>query len=130
MRLPVGAHAVEEHSPGPVRAERWVARSSALGALAPGTGRKLFVDADAGIGRAELVQPDGAVLAMRWSPACRHLGFWFDRAAFGDQEVVAIEPALGHGDALAEAVRQGRAATLEPGRALRWWIELDMLSSR
>lgn len=129
VRLPEGAHAVEEHYPGPVRAERWVAGSGALGALAPGTGRKLFVDPDAGIDRAELVQPDGAVLAMRWSPACRYLGLWFDRAAFGDQEVVAIEPALGHGDALAEAVREGRAATLEPGRPLRWWIELDVLPS-
>lgn len=130
VRLPDGAHIVEEHFPGPRRLERWTTRSGELGALAPGTGRKLFLDPDAGVERAELVHPDGAVLAMRWSPACRFLGLWFDRAAFSDQEVVAIEPALGHGDSLEEGVRTGRAASLEPGRPLRWWIEIDVLSFR
>lgn len=129
VRLPGAGHVVEEHYPGPRRSERWTARSGALGALAPGTGRKLFLDPAAGVDRAELVHPDGAVLAMRWSPVCRYLGLWYDRAAFSDQEVVAIEPALGHGDALDEAVGERRAAELEPGRPLRWWIELDVLSS-
>ncbi|TDN91551.1 hypothetical protein EV279_1052 [Microbacterium sp. BK668] len=104
----------------------WSEELATIDSLERGSTRKLWVHPDEAPTWAKLVSPRRGTLALSWSEGCRYLAVWFDHAAVNTQPVIAIEPALAFSDSLATAIELGRAAHLEPGKPLRWWVDIDL----
>jgi galactose mutarotase-like enzyme len=86
----------------------------------------------AGQGWATLRARDGE-LRMRWDPALLpQVGFWMNLGGWaGDGGApyynLGLEPCIGAQDSLAEAVlRQHLFASLPPGAARAWWLEMEL----
>ena len=96
-------------------------------ALAPGEGRKLYVEPDVSVSRAALVDDEGNWLRMSWDPASvPYLGIWLDNRAYAREPVAALEPSTGFYDDLALAWRNGRVPRVRAGAPLRWWVEVTV----
>jgi galactose mutarotase-like enzyme len=95
--------------------------------LASGEGRKLYIAPDTRVGSAALVDGDGTWLQMAWDPAVvPYLGIWLDNRAYSRRPVIALEPTTGYYDNLALAYAMNRAPLIEPGRPLRWTVEVTL----
>jgi hypothetical protein len=71
----------------------------------------------------------GCALCMEWSPGeLPYLGIWVDEGAYNLIPVVALEPSNGYYDSLADAVRNRRAASIEPGAAHTWALTVRLQS--
>ena len=106
---------------------------AALPDASAGVALKLWSDPlAAGQGWATLRARDGE-LRMRWDPALLpQVGFWMNLGAWaGDGGApyynLGLEPCIGAQDSLADAVtRHNLFATLLPGQARAWWLELEL----
>jgi galactose mutarotase-like enzyme len=99
--------------------------------LPNGAGRKLYALPDAGLGSAGLIDSDGAWLRLTWDPALvPYLGIWLDNGAYARHPVIALEPSTGYYDDLALAVSNRRVPQIQPGRSLRWSLEVTLGSGR
>jgi galactose mutarotase-like enzyme len=103
----------------------WTPGLSTIDTLSTGECRKVYVAPSTSVHHARLVRPDGSTLIMRWSDTCPYLGIWFDQCAYSATPVIALEPTTAYYDSLERAVQLGHAPLLEPGRPLRWWVELE-----
>jgi len=99
--------------------------------LPRGAGRKLYALPDAGLGSAGLIDADGAWLRLTWDPALvPYLGIWLDNGAYAHHPVIALEPSTGYYDDLALAVSNRRVPQIQPGRSLRWSLEVTLGSGQ
>lgn len=95
--------------------------------LAAGEGRKLYIAPDSRVGSAALVDGSGSWLRMAWDPAVvPYLGIWLDNRAYSRRPVIALEPTTGYYDNLALAHAMKRAPLIEPGKPLRWTVEVTV----
>lgn len=104
----------------------WGRELATIDTVPYGRSRKIYVDPDNPVFDAVLVRPDGAELRLSWSHECAYLGIWFDRCAYSRAPVIALEPCTGYFDSLETAINANRVTVLEPGRALEWWIDLEV----
>jgi hypothetical protein len=102
---------------------QWSAAIASIDSLKPGGFRKVYADPVTPVSSATLRHPDGAALTLSWE-GCPYLGLWFDNGVYASEPVVAIEPSLAFRDSLAWAVKNGTHATIEPGKTLRWSLEV------
>jgi hypothetical protein len=98
-----------------------------------GTAVKLYAEAAAVDGPAVAWQPDGSGLAIDWdrrvAPA---LGIWIDAGGGpigAGRQQVALEPTTAPFDDLATAISHGRAAWVRPGRDVRWWATIHLMTA-
>jgi galactose mutarotase-like enzyme len=127
--LPAEVREVLDVTPGRTpEAVRWPSPDTeSVLALPKGAGRKLYVLPDAHAGTAALLDADGAWLHMAWDPALvPYLGIWLDNGAYARHPVIALEPSTGYYDDLTLAVSNQRVPQIQPGRSLRWSVEVRL----
>ncbi|HVW91271.1 MAG TPA: hypothetical protein VHB74_01550 [Devosia sp.] len=72
---------------------------------------------------------EGRRLHLAWS-GVDHLGIWLTYGGWparGGAHHVALEPTTAPADDLMQAIRQGRAAIIEPGGTAEWRVEMTLL---
>lgn len=100
-----------------------VATPDGIDSIGAGQTLKAFASGEA---CATVAHPDGRGIRFTWDPAqLPHLGLYWDRDAFTDTPVVAIEPTTGPSDSAARAL--AALPTLSWERALTWWIEVSVV---
>ncbi|MDR1393593.1 MAG: hypothetical protein LBJ62_06470 [Bifidobacteriaceae bacterium] len=111
---------------GEARPLTWDPALSQIDTVAPGGVRKFYARPDQPTGQATLRRGDRHQLTLSWDQTiCPYVGFWFERAAFARQDVIAIEPSTGYFDNLVNAAAIGQVAHLSPGRTIEWWLEIS-----
>lgn len=113
------------HEPG--RRRRWTENLRGIDAIAPGQCAKYYAPPERPIGRADLTVPGQGTLSVTWTaPVAPYVGLWFDHGAYAREPVIAIEPATGYFDSLAEAMRADRILLLDVDAPAQWAIELSV----
>ena len=92
---------------------------------------KLFTDALTR-GSCALLDASGEFVVFRFDPLLTpYLGIWICQGGWPDSRPfedfnVALEPCSGRPDSLAEAAAQDACRHLQPGKPLRWWLEIEL----
>jgi galactose mutarotase-like enzyme len=91
---------------------------------------------DVASGWAALRRPDGVGVAMAWdAQVYRHMWLWteiggVDFPWYGRSRVMAVEPVSSWpNDGLTQALRRGRAQSLDPGAAVSTWLTIALFDS-
>lgn len=103
----------------------WDYAISTIDSLDAGECRKVYVSPELRPSRAQLVRPEGT-LTMSWSSLCGYLGVYFDKAAFSEEPVIALEPTTGYFDSLATATDRGRVAWLQQEAPCYWHVDVEI----
>ncbi len=116
--------AVEVLTPGRPR-RPWPDGGFTVGDIAAGGSAKVYAAPERPVGAALLSTPGRAPLLLSWDASTvPYCGVWIDRGRWAAEDVVALEPATGYADALADAVGSGRVLTVPAGQVATWWLEL------
>jgi hypothetical protein len=124
VQVPEARVAVDVLDPGRPRAP-WPAAGVAVDAVPVGGCAKVYAAPEQAVSEARLSSPARGSLMMTWDPAAvPFCGVWVDRGAYSREDVVAIEPATGFADGLADAVGSGRIMTVPAGEEASWWLDV------
>ena len=124
VQLPGARGAVDVLDPGRPRSP-WPAAGVVVDAVPPGGCAKVYAAPEQAVAEARLTTPARGPLVLTWDPeAVPYCGVWVDRGAYSREDVVAIEPATGFADGLAEAVESGRILTVPAGEEASWWLDI------
>jgi galactose mutarotase-like enzyme len=122
-----GAPETEYDWPEAVDAHSRSVRLDRVGKPALRRARKFFALPDVAIDHVTLVQPGGAWLDMRWSPAgAPYFGVWIDEGALSHSSIVAPEPMTGFYDSLAVAWNNDRVSAIAPGATQSWIVRVQL----
>lgn len=117
--------AVDVVAPGRPR-RAWPEAGIAVDDVVPGGSAKVYAAPEQPVGAARLTTPGRVPLLLSWDAAVvPYCGVWVDRARWAGEDVVAIEPATGFADDLADAVGSGRVLLLAPGGTATWWLDVE-----
>jgi hypothetical protein len=97
----------------------------AIDGLDVGAYRKVVLPAEAQLGSAALVHPDGSRLAFSWDvDVVPYLAVYLERRACTERDCIAVEPMTGWYDSLARALSAGLVSRVAPARPVRWHLDL------
>lgn len=96
--------------------------------LHAGTSVKAFLPPGAVADSATLNLGGEQSLRLSWNAeSLPYLGLFWDNGEFAAEPVLAIEPATGWGDSLADAVASARVLTVSVTKPLRWHLDLAVV---
>ena len=90
--------------------------------------RKVYTLPTQQVASASLRQLDtGGSLQVRWDAiTAPYLGVWIDEGTYTRDTTVALEPASGYYDSLADAIDNQRVATVPQGEHRQWWLTVSL----
>jgi hypothetical protein len=126
VQVPGTRVAVDVLDPGRPR-RAWPTAGVAVDAVPPGGCAKVYTAPEHAVGEARLTTPGRGALVLAWDAAAAPFcGVWVDRGAYSREDVVAIEPASGFADGLADALGSGRVMTVAAEQEVSWWLEVQV----
>lgn len=103
----------------------WPAAGVTVHAVPPGGCAKVYAAPEQAVAEARMTSPGRGTLVITWDPdAVPYCGVWVDRGAYSREDVVAIEPATGYADGLADALGSGRVVIVPAGEEASWWLDV------